>query len=111
MPRTIPLAQWSIACHVGDYRRYCAQIIARPINNLLEMELWLINGYLFTGTDTDVGKTLIATGILSLANKAGLRTAAIKPIAAGSEDMGSGMQNQDALQLSLIHISEPTRPY
>ena len=60
----------------------------------------MANKWLFiTGTDTDVGKTLIATGILSLANKAGLRTAAIKPIAAGSEDMGAGMQNQDALQL------------
>ena len=51
-----------------------------------------------TGTDTDVGKTAIATGLLSAANKAGLRTAAIKPIAAGCVDTGAG------LELSLIHI-------
>ena len=38
-----------------------------------------------TGTDTDVGKTVIATGFLAAANQAGLRTAAIKPIAAGCE--------------------------
>lgn len=60
----------------------------------------MANKWLFvTGTDTDVGKTVIATGILSLANKVGLRTAAIKPVAAGSEDLGAGLQNQDALQL------------
>ncbi|MGB2532982.1 MAG: AAA family ATPase, partial [Porticoccaceae bacterium] len=32
-----------------------------------------------TGTDTDIGKTLIATGLLEAANKQGKRTAAIKP--------------------------------
>ena len=55
-----------------------------------------------TGTDTDVGKTAIATGLLSAANKAGLRTAAIKPIAAGCVDTGAGPENDDALQLRAI---------
>lgn len=55
-----------------------------------------------TGTDTDVGKTAIATGLLSAANVAGLRTAAIKPIAAGCVDTGTGLENNDALQLQAI---------
>ena len=55
-----------------------------------------------TGTDTDVGKTAIATGLLSAANKAGLRTAAIKPIAAGCVYTGTGLENNDALQLQAI---------
>jgi dethiobiotin synthetase len=58
------------------------------------------NKWLFiTGTDTDVGKTVIATGLLAAANRAGLRTAAIKPVAAGCEDIGAGLQNDDELQL------------
>jgi dethiobiotin synthetase len=44
----------------------------------------MANKWLFvTGTDTDVGKTVIATGLLFAANSAGLRSAAIKPVAAG----------------------------
>ena len=63
----------------------------------------MANKWLFiTGTDTDVGKTAIATGLLSAANKAGLRTAAIKPIAAGCVDTGAGLENDDALQLRAI---------
>jgi len=45
-----------------------------------------------TGTDTDVGKTVVACGL-------GLRTAAIKPVAAGCEVTEQGMTNSDALQL------------
>ena len=63
----------------------------------------MANKWLFiTGTDTDVGKTAIATGFLWLANSMGLRTAAIKPVAAGCEDTGTGLQNDDALQLQAI---------
>jgi dethiobiotin synthetase len=58
------------------------------------------NKWLFiTGTDTDMGKTVVATGLLSAAKSAGLRTAAIKPVAAGCQDDGAGLQNDDALQL------------
>jgi len=55
--------------------------------------------FFITGTDTDVGKTVVATGLLQAANQQGLRTAACKPVAAGCEDRGSGPQNDDALQL------------
>lgn len=52
-----------------------------------------------TGTDTDVGKTVVACGFLAAANQQGLRTAAIKPVAAGCEMTEQGMTNSDALQL------------
>ena len=52
-----------------------------------------------TGTDTDVGKTVVACGFLAAANDQGLRTAAIKPVAAGCEITQQGMTNDDALQL------------
>ena len=55
-----------------------------------------------TGTDTDVGKTVVATGLLEAGNQQGLRTAAIKPVAAGCEDRGCGPQNDDALQLQAV---------
>ena len=49
-----------------------------------------------TGTDTEVGKTAISCALLAAAGRAGLRTAAIKPVAAGCDPSG---RNEDALQL------------
>lgn len=51
------------------------------------------------GTDTDVGKTLVAAALLEVANKQGLRTAALKPVAAGCEATERGLRNSDALLL------------
>ena len=48
------------------------------------------------GTDTGVGKTAVSCALLNAAARTGLRTAAIKPVAAGSNDQG---HNEDALQL------------
>ena len=55
--------------------------------------------YFIAGTDTDVGKTLIATGILVKARQMGLSTAAVKPVAAGCHNTADGLRNDDALQL------------
>ncbi len=56
-----------------------------------------------TGTDTDVGKTLVAAALLQLANSKSLSTAAIKPVAAGCEPQlindETVMTNADALLL------------
>ena len=52
-----------------------------------------------TGTDTDVGKTVVACGLLAAAREQGLRTVAIKPVAAGCEPGEQGLTNSDALQL------------
>lgn len=49
-----------------------------------------------TGTDTGVGKTAVSCALLVAAAKAGLSTAAVKPVAAGCDETG---QNEDALYL------------
>jgi dethiobiotin synthetase len=56
-----------------------------------------------TGTDTEVGKTAISCALLAAAAAMGLRTAAVKPVAAGCDDNG---HNDDALQL-LDCMTEP----
>ncbi len=55
--------------------------------------------FFIAGTDTDVGKTLIACGILRAAANRGLKTLAIKPVAAGAEQTAEGLRNSDALML------------
>ncbi|WP_269619763.1 dethiobiotin synthase [Zhongshania sp. BJYM1] len=55
--------------------------------------------FFIAGTDTDVGKTLVACGLLRAAAAKGLRTLAIKPVAAGSEQTVDGLRNQDAVML------------
>jgi dethiobiotin synthetase len=58
--------------------------------------------FFVTGTDTDVGKTQIAVGLLHLANSQGLSTIGLKPVAAGCEKTEQGLRNQDALLLQAV---------
>lgn len=55
--------------------------------------------YFVTGTDTDAGKTVVSAGLLERANRDGLRTIGLKPLAAGCEETADGLRNRDALQL------------
>ena len=55
--------------------------------------------YFITGTDTDVGKTTVAAGLLFAAREAGLTTAAGKPVASDCETTSKGLRNADALAL------------
>jgi len=55
--------------------------------------------FFIAGTDTDVGKTQIACGLLHAASQKNLSTAAIKPVAAGCERTAEGLRNDDALKL------------
>lgn len=55
--------------------------------------------FFVTGTDTEVGKTTIAAGLLHAARAAGLSTAAAKPVASGCELTPEGLRNSDALAL------------
>lgn len=64
--------------------------------------------FFVTGTDTDVGKTTIAAGLLRAARLAGLSTAAVKPVASGCEPSAEGLRNSDALAL-LAECSLPLR--
>ncbi|SRR6056297_758298 len=50
-----------------------------------------------TGTDTEVGKTAVSCALLRAAAARGLRTAAVKPVAAGCDAQG---RNEDALALA-----------
>lgn len=59
----------------------------------------MAKAFFITGTDTEIGKTTIAAGLLAAANRRGLKTAAIKPIAAGCERTPDGLRNDDALLL------------
>ena len=55
--------------------------------------------YFVTGTDTEIGKTTIAAGLLHAARLRGLTTAGVKPVAAGCERTPDGLRNEDALAL------------
>jgi dethiobiotin synthetase len=44
----------------------------------------MTQSYFVTGTDTEVGKTAVACALLEAANQRGLKTAAIKPVAANA---------------------------
>ena len=55
--------------------------------------------YFITGTSTNVGKTLVAAGLLAAAAKQGLSTLGFKPVAAGCKMTSDGLRNEDALQL------------
>ncbi|WP_344936093.1 dethiobiotin synthase [Zhongshania borealis] len=65
--------------------------------------------YFIAGTDTDVGKTLVACGILRAAAARGLKTLAIKPVAAGADLTEQGLRNTDALML--IDAMTESLPY
>lgn len=57
------------------------------------------HAYFITGTDTEIGKTTIACGLLQAARQAGMSTAAAKPVASGCERRPEGLRNSDALAL------------
>ncbi len=68
-----------------------------------------------TGTDTEVGKTHVATLLLKAVSDQDIRCAGYKPIAAGAELQAEGLRNEDALGLQTagnIHIPyELINPY
>ncbi|CAG4891510.1 dethiobiotin synthase [Paraburkholderia saeva] len=52
-----------------------------------------------TGTDTEIGKTLVSAALLRGFTREGLRAAAMKPIAAGAFERNGVWHNEDADQL------------
>jgi dethiobiotin synthetase len=52
-----------------------------------------------TGTDTEVGKTFVATAMVRSLVQAGHRIAGMKPVAAGADPTPTGPQNSDAVAL------------
>jgi dethiobiotin synthetase len=56
-------------------------------------------GYFITGTDTGVGKTLVACALLHAFADAGQRGVGMKPVAAGASRSAEGLLNDDVVQL------------
>lgn len=56
-------------------------------------------GFFVTGTDTEVGKTVISVGLIHALQQQGLTVAAMKPIASGCQMTTDGLRNDDALAL------------
>lgn len=52
-----------------------------------------------TGTDTEIGKTHVASHLLQAVAGQGLRCAGYKPVAAGAYETADGWRNEDALAL------------
>lgn len=53
-----------------------------------------------TGTDTGVGKTLVACALIHALVDSGWRVAAMKPVAAGASPVGADLVNEDVVQLT-----------
>ena len=58
-----------------------------------------MKGFFITGTDTEIGKTCVSAGLTHLAAQVGLRTVAIKPVAAGQDWLDGRWINEDVLRL------------
>ncbi|MDR4509540.1 MAG: dethiobiotin synthase [Candidatus Brocadiaceae bacterium] len=56
-------------------------------------------GYFITGTDTGVGKTLVAGGLAALYKSRGFHVGVMKPIAAGCKRKGNDLVSEDAVFL------------
>ena len=52
-----------------------------------------------TGTDTEIGKTFIASALLARARMRGLSTLGVKPVASDCFESHDGLVNADALSL------------
>jgi dethiobiotin synthetase len=66
-------------------------------------------GVFITGTDTGVGKTVVACALVRAFRHQGLSVGVMKPVAAGSEPTPEGLRSADAL--ALIAASGSERPY
>ena len=58
--------------------------------------------YFITGTDTEIGKTLIASAMLHALGETGCRAAGMKPVAAGADLRAGVWHNDDADQLAQV---------
>ena len=64
-----------------------------------------MTGVFVTGTDTGVGKTWVSLALLEGWRRLGLRTAAMKPVAAGWDDAGSN-EDERALRAAASCVGE-----
>jgi dethiobiotin synthetase len=62
----------------------------------------MAKGYFITGTDTGVGKTLVAGGIAALLKNKGINVGVMKPIATGCKWVDNNLVSEDAVFLKSI---------
>jgi dethiobiotin synthetase len=60
----------------------------------------MTRGIFITGTDTGVGKTVVAAGLVRLAARMGEGVVGLKPVASGATPTPDGLRNDDALALA-----------
>lgn len=65
-----------------------------------------MNGIFITGTDTEVGKTLIAGGVVRMALNRGVKVGVFKPVSAGGPESEDGKFLQGAAMLPARHLPE-----
>jgi dethiobiotin synthetase len=61
----------------------------------------MAKGYFITGTDTGVGKTLVAGGIAAILKNKGINVGVMKPIATGCKWINNRLISEDAVFLKL----------
>jgi len=67
-----------------------------------------LNSFFITGTDTEVGKTLIASALILKLQESGLKTVGYKPVAAGMYEYNGNLINDDVV--SLLNVSQRVAP-
>jgi dethiobiotin synthetase len=66
-------------------------------------------GIFITGTDTGIGKTVVACALVRALRQRGWRVAVMKPVASGARPTPAGLRNDDAL--ALIDAAAAETPY
>jgi dethiobiotin synthetase len=61
----------------------------------------MAKGYFITGTDTGVGKTLVAGGVAAILKNKGINVGVMKPIATGCKRINNRLISEDAVFLKL----------
>lgn len=76
----------------------------------------ITNGFFITGTDTNVGKTIVAAALLTALAKQNFKTVALKPVASGSNSDALLLQKSASQKLPYTKINpfvfdEPISPH
>jgi dethiobiotin synthetase len=66
-------------------------------------------GFFITGTDTEVGKTLIAGALILQLQSMGMKAVGYKPVAAGMQEVNGNLINEDVQ--TLLMVSQKIAPY
>lgn len=67
-----------------------------------------VKGLFITGTDTGVGKSVVAAGLVRLARRAGLRAAGVKPVETGCVSRSGELYPEDGAFLTAASENELT---